>query len=265
MVGDREVVGLVLRSLLRKECEHGVILDGFPRSKVQVECLKLLVDRMHELWKEFYGTPLSTGIRQITWLIPAVQSIHILSIAILVGAAIVMDLRLAGVLATDETPPTVVRRHLQWLWSALFVLLRASNPGTLRRAEGNAAMGDSAVDSAYDNTGAFYEAFNGFWGSDSYDGLGATYEYYWSTFQRDSIDGQGLPLLGLVHYGENFVDLPDTVHGLFLAHAFLWDAPPDRLTRYTDIPWVRADLFHVEKLAHAIEAQGRRHWVRVGE
>src|SRR5947208_393611 len=28
MVGDREVVGLVLRRLLRKEYEHGVILDG---------------------------------------------------------------------------------------------------------------------------------------------------------------------------------------------------------------------------------------------
>jgi hypothetical protein len=61
-----------------------------------------------------------------------------------------------------------------------------------------------------------------------------------------------------VHYGENFVELPDSAHGLFLAHAFLWDAPADKLTRYTDLPWVRADLFHVEKLAHAIAAQGRR-------
>jgi adenylate kinase len=59
MVGDREVVGLVLRRLLSKDCEHGVILDGFPRTKVQVECLKLLVDRMHELRREFYGTSLS--------------------------------------------------------------------------------------------------------------------------------------------------------------------------------------------------------------
>src|SRR6266850_7114575 len=33
MVGDREVVGLVLRKLLRPEYEHGVILDGFPRTK----------------------------------------------------------------------------------------------------------------------------------------------------------------------------------------------------------------------------------------
>src|SRR5215813_14565840 len=66
MVGDREVVGLVLRRLLRKEYEHGVILDGFPRTKVQVECLKLLVDNMNELRREFYTTPLSLHFRHPT-------------------------------------------------------------------------------------------------------------------------------------------------------------------------------------------------------
>jgi adenylate kinase len=66
MVGDREVVGLVLRRLLRPEYQHGVILDGFPRTKVQVECLKLLVDSMHELRREFYNTPLSIHFRHPT-------------------------------------------------------------------------------------------------------------------------------------------------------------------------------------------------------
>src|SRR5947207_3452195 len=66
MVGDREVVGLVLRRLLCKEYEHGAILDGFPRTKVQVECLKLLVDKMHELRLEFYNTPLSIHFRHPT-------------------------------------------------------------------------------------------------------------------------------------------------------------------------------------------------------
>jgi adenylate kinase len=64
MVGDREVVGLVLRCLLRKEYQHGAILDGFPRTKVQVECLKLLVDKMNELRSEFYNTPLSIHFRR---------------------------------------------------------------------------------------------------------------------------------------------------------------------------------------------------------
>ena len=66
MVGDREVVSLLLRQLLRKEYQDGVILDGFPSTNVQVECLKLLVDKMHQLRREFYRTPLSIHFRQPT-------------------------------------------------------------------------------------------------------------------------------------------------------------------------------------------------------
>jgi adenylate kinase len=66
MVGDREVVSLLLRQLLRTEYQDGVILDGFPRTNVQVECLKLLVDKIHGLRREFYRTPLSLHFRQPT-------------------------------------------------------------------------------------------------------------------------------------------------------------------------------------------------------
>jgi adenylate kinase len=66
MVGDREVVGLLLRELLRPEYHDGVIIDGFPRTTVQVECLKLLVGQMHALRREFYSTPLSIHFRHPT-------------------------------------------------------------------------------------------------------------------------------------------------------------------------------------------------------
>src|SRR6478672_3194716 len=66
MVGYREVVGLLLRELLRPEYHDGVIIDGFPRTTVQVECLKLLVDQMHALRREFFDTPLSIHFRQPT-------------------------------------------------------------------------------------------------------------------------------------------------------------------------------------------------------
>ncbi len=57
MVGDREVVGILLRKLLEPEQQNGALLDGFPRTKVQVECLKLLFDEMVALRREFSGTP----------------------------------------------------------------------------------------------------------------------------------------------------------------------------------------------------------------
>jgi hypothetical protein len=72
---------------------------------------------------DLYTTPISTGIRQTVWIIPTIQSIHILAIAVVIGSALVTDLRLAGVLATDETPQTVVRRYLPWMWAAIAVLL----------------------------------------------------------------------------------------------------------------------------------------------
>ncbi|MBX3563549.1 MAG: hypothetical protein KF730_03125 [Sphingomonas sp.] len=73
------------------------------------------------LW--LYDTPVSTMIREISWIVPTVQTIHIIAIAVVVGSALVTDLRLAGVLAIDEAPATVVRRYLPWMWGALIVLL----------------------------------------------------------------------------------------------------------------------------------------------
>lgn len=64
LVGDKEVVRLVFRRLLDPVYRDGAVLDGFPRTKVQVECLKLLVQKMHELRREFYDTPLHPHFRQ---------------------------------------------------------------------------------------------------------------------------------------------------------------------------------------------------------
>ncbi|MBA3708620.1 MAG: nucleoside monophosphate kinase, partial [Planctomycetes bacterium] len=59
LVGDREVVGLLFRKLLTPTYENGVLVDGFPRTRIQVECLKLLYQRMLELRHEFRSTPLA--------------------------------------------------------------------------------------------------------------------------------------------------------------------------------------------------------------
>ena len=93
---------------------------------------------LHEFSKALYATPISTGIRETFGFIPTTQSLHILAIAVVVGSALVTDLRLAGVLATDETPQTVVRRYLPWMWAAIVVLLVTG--GTLVVAEPNRVL-----------------------------------------------------------------------------------------------------------------------------
>ena len=64
MVGDRDVVGILFRKLLEPEQQNGAILDGFPRTKVQVECLKMLYDEMIALRRDFADTPLAIHFRQ---------------------------------------------------------------------------------------------------------------------------------------------------------------------------------------------------------
>ena len=66
MVGDKEVVAVLLRKLLEPIYRDGVVLDGFPRTPVQVECLKLLVDRIRELYDEFSHAPLAIHFRRPT-------------------------------------------------------------------------------------------------------------------------------------------------------------------------------------------------------
>jgi adenylate kinase len=64
MVGDREVVDILFRKMLDSEYREGVVLDGFPRTTVQVECIKMLYDKMVTLRREFEDTPLKVHFKQ---------------------------------------------------------------------------------------------------------------------------------------------------------------------------------------------------------
>jgi len=59
LVADPLVVSLLFRKLLDAQYMNGVIVDGFPRTKVQCECLKLLYQKMLELRKEFLSSALA--------------------------------------------------------------------------------------------------------------------------------------------------------------------------------------------------------------
>ena len=56
LAGDREVTRLVLRILLEPNYQSGAIVDGYPRTKTQVECLKLFHRRLTELRSKYLGT-----------------------------------------------------------------------------------------------------------------------------------------------------------------------------------------------------------------
>jgi adenylate kinase len=67
MVGDEEVLRLLLGELLKPVFRDSAVLDGFPRTMVQVECLKLFYDQMILLRREFSNTPKAHHFRQPTF------------------------------------------------------------------------------------------------------------------------------------------------------------------------------------------------------
>ena len=63
-VGDREVIEVLLRKLLEPAYQTGVVVDGFPRTKVQAEAVKLLHDQIMQLRTIYWGTPTGKRFRR---------------------------------------------------------------------------------------------------------------------------------------------------------------------------------------------------------
>lgn len=68
-------------------------------------------------------TDLSRAIRQALWVIPTLQSIHIIAIAAVVSSALFINLRLLRVADKTQTVIDTASRYLPWIWFGLIVLL----------------------------------------------------------------------------------------------------------------------------------------------
>ena len=78
---------------------------------------------LSEFCKWLAATPLSHTIQAVGWIIPALQTIHILSVAVVFSSAILVDLRIWQLLGRDVPLPEVARRFLPAIWPVLFILL----------------------------------------------------------------------------------------------------------------------------------------------
>src|SRR5471030_741226 len=68
-------------------------------------------------------TSLSETIQSINWIVPTVQTIHILAITVVAASALMIDLRLIGVFSADRPMKEVSARFLPLVWWPLLVLL----------------------------------------------------------------------------------------------------------------------------------------------
>ncbi|WP_024510832.1 DUF6644 family protein [Bradyrhizobium sp. ARR65] len=69
------------------------------------------------------ATSLSHAIQTAGWIIPTLQTIHILCVAIVFSSAVLVDLRLFQLFERDEPLREVARRFLPAIWPVLLVLL----------------------------------------------------------------------------------------------------------------------------------------------
>src|ERR1700716_3531375 len=76
-----------------------------------------------EFCKWLGATPLSPAIQTAGWIIPPLQTIHILSVAVVFPSAILVDLRIWRLLGRDEPLSEVARRFLPAIWPVLLILL----------------------------------------------------------------------------------------------------------------------------------------------
>lgn len=74
-----------------------------------------------ELCKWLDQTAVGAAIRESLWLFPAIETLHLLGMAALVGTVAVLDLRLLGWVMRRERVSALVGKLLPWVWAGFTV------------------------------------------------------------------------------------------------------------------------------------------------
>jgi hypothetical protein len=79
---------------------------------------------VHQFALWLASTPPSVFIQEHNaWAIPAIQSVHIVGIALVMGSVLMIDLRILGLAWTDQTLRQTSSRFGPWLTGSLWLLL----------------------------------------------------------------------------------------------------------------------------------------------
>src|SRR5258708_26321935 len=75
---------------------------------------------MAELSQWVGSLPISVAMRRITWLVPMLQTLHILSTGIVLSSVLMIDLRVWGA-SRSGTAIARSERFMPWIWAALAI------------------------------------------------------------------------------------------------------------------------------------------------
>ena len=77
---------------------------------------------MRELAEWLQATAVSVTIQSVSWIIPLLQSIHILTIGVVFVSSLMIALRVLGRMRADEPFAQVWSRFAPWMWGGLLVM-----------------------------------------------------------------------------------------------------------------------------------------------
>jgi hypothetical protein len=74
-----------------------------------------------EIFKWLEQTPVGASVRESIWLFPAIETLHLLGMAVLVATIGAFDLRLMGLAMRGVRVSELARRLFPWAWTAFAV------------------------------------------------------------------------------------------------------------------------------------------------
>lgn len=74
--------------------------------------------QLNDLLTSIEANPIATAVRENTWLFPTIESVHVLSIALVVGTIMIVNFRLINVVGRKRPVSELMRETLPWTWGA---------------------------------------------------------------------------------------------------------------------------------------------------
>lgn len=66
---------------------------------------------------------LGVTIRESVWMFPIIEAVHLLALALIGGAVLIVDLRLAGLALREQRPATLAADAEPWLFGSLAMMI----------------------------------------------------------------------------------------------------------------------------------------------
>lgn len=83
----------------------------------------LLAADLTPVWKSLEASPVGASVRESLWLFPAIETVHLLGMAVLFTTIAVFDLHLLGLTLRRVSPQELAGRIFPWAWTAFAIQL----------------------------------------------------------------------------------------------------------------------------------------------